>query len=81
LFGKSVDYSINTKGNQLTIILTNVTSLTSGTLGKELFPSALWPSSILIGSQLGTNENTNYAQTFSITFKLSEVMKEFKKKK
>jgi RHS repeat-associated protein len=79
-FVGSIDYSINTKNGTLTLTMTNVTSLTSGTLGKEALGSSNWPSSILRGSQKGTNENSNYSQTFSLTFKIEEVIKNHKKK-
>jgi hypothetical protein len=76
----SVDYSINTKNGTLTITMTNVTSITSGTLGKEAIGSSNWPNGVLKGTQKDTNANTNYSQTFSLTFKISDVMREYRKK-
>jgi RHS repeat-associated protein len=75
----SVDYSINSKDGILTLTITNVTSLTSGTLGKELIGSPNWPNGVLKGAQKDTDSNTNYTQTFSLMFNLNEVMKEYKK--
>jgi hypothetical protein len=75
----SVDYSINTKDGTLTLTMTNVTSLTSGTLGKEAIGSSNWPKGIVKGAQKGTDANANYTQTFSLTFKIDDVMRDYKK--
>jgi RHS repeat-associated protein len=75
----SIDYSINNKNGTLTLTMTNVTSLPSGTLGKEAIGSGNWPRGIVKGEQKDTDANTNYTQTFSLTFRLMDVMKEFKK--
>jgi hypothetical protein len=81
----SVDYSIKKVGDLLTVTLTNVTSLTSGTLGKELETKLFgtthfWPEGKLKGSIKGDDTNTNYTQTFSLTFKLED-LKQYEKKK
>ena len=75
----SVDYSINTKDGILTLTITNVTSLTSGTLGKEAIGSSNWPNGVVKGMQKDTDANTNYTQTFSLTFDINEIMKDYKK--
>jgi hypothetical protein len=72
-------YKINVKDGTVLLTMTNVTSLTSGTLGKEVFGSSLWPESVLSGSQKNTNANSNYSQTFSLTFKLEEVTGKYRK--
>lgn len=82
-FVGSVDYTINNKNGTLTLTMTNVTSITSGTLGKEPLGwvglSSWWPNGVTAGSQMGTNANSNFSQTFSLTFDLQEVIKEYKK--
>jgi hypothetical protein len=73
-FVGSIDYSINTKDGILTLTMTNVTSLTSGTLGKELVGSSNWPNGRLKGAQKDTDANTNFTQTFSLTFNVDDVI-------
>ncbi|MEV4884624.1 hypothetical protein MRBLMN1_003149 [Chitinophaga ginsengisegetis] len=70
----SVDYSITEKDNMLTLTMTNVTSITSGTFGKEFFGSKNWPRGILRNQQMGTNSNSNFSQTFSLTFPTNDVV-------
>jgi hypothetical protein len=67
----SVDYNISVKNEILTLIMTNVTSLTSGTLGKEAFPSSWWPSSIIQGPY--NNAFSNFSQTFTLTFDVNKL--------
>jgi RHS repeat-associated protein len=67
----SVDYKIQDEGDEVLLTLTNVTSLTSGTFGKEIDPtSKTWPRGIVKGTQTGFDANnyTNVAQTFSLRF-------------
>lgn len=75
----SVDYSITEKNNVLTLTMTNVTSITSGTFGKELFGSKNWPRGILRNQQTGTNSNSNFSQTFSLTFSTNSVVSKYYK--
>ncbi|MCC5918804.1 MAG: RHS repeat-associated core domain-containing protein [Cryomorphaceae bacterium] len=71
----SVDYKITLDGGIITLTMTNVTSLTSGSLGKELdFTSIYWPKGILRDSRpRGMYEYSNTAQTFTLTFSMEEI--------
>jgi RHS repeat-associated protein len=67
----SIDYSIALSNDKstLTLTMTNVTSITSGCLGKELFGSKSWPKGV-VKEPTGDTPNGNFAQTFSLTFKV-----------
>jgi RHS repeat-associated protein len=71
----SVDYKMELSSDKktLTLTMTNVTSVTSGTLGKEALPSSYWPDGIVRTAPQGT-PYANFAQTFSLTFKVEAVM-------
>gem|GEM_PF-6074317 len=58
--------------NEVMIIITNVTSLTSGTLGKEAYPPSEWPNSILRSDSPYPQPGSNTSQTFQLTFKINE---------
>ena len=79
-FVGSVDYKISISGNNLTVIMTNVTSITSGTLGKEIDGTGkyLWPKSDVKDLNRIDKSLTNFSQTFSLDFKISEVKKKYK---
>jgi RHS repeat-associated protein len=78
----SVDYKIQYEGDDVLLTLTNVTSLTSGTFGKEIDPtSKTWPRGIVRGTQTGFDANlySNVAQTFSLRFTKLELEKYYVK--
>jgi hypothetical protein len=71
-----VDYSINESNGIITLTMTNISSVTSGTLGKELLPSSVWPN----GRTEGPKSHRNFAQTFSLTFQTTDVKAVYKEK-
>jgi hypothetical protein len=63
--------------SKLLLTMTNITSLTSGTLGKEILPLDLWPKGEMPGKYI--KKYTNFSQTFSLTFKLDDIIKQYQK--